>query len=1076
MRRFSSIAVMYRAVLPSTFPRARRGAAGVDLSRAPGESPAPLVAKPLADLVRFPVGRRVRSRLRRLPVWIWIVLAAVATVAALVSYEARTSALEARLLSYAASRLTYSLGPGPSPRIVIPIAGPSDERRGYTRVGEFAGRLDARSYRVAEQARFSKPLERAARSGITPPYRDPGAAGLYVRGEGGVPVYDATRAADAFARYEEIPPLLARSLLYIEDRRLDEPSDPRANPVVDWPRLAKATLLYGGRKLGLPLRLEGASTLATQIDKFRHSPGGITRSATDKLKQMLSASLLAYSEGEDTRAERHEILLEYLNHVPLAAAPGFGEVHGIGQGLKAWFGLPLDAACAALAEPGSGEAKVRAYKLMLALLCAAHAPTRYLVADRDALRERVDYFTRKLQGVGAIDAEFSRRLLSVPIAFLPRDPAPPRRLTPRLKTAAFLRARLADMLDVHDFYDLDQLDLDVRSTIDVGLTRSVEGLFQQLRDPAFLDANGLRGEHLLSQGDPGGAVYGFLLLERTRRGDLLRVHLDTLDQPFDVNEGMKMELGSTAKLRTLANYLEIVADLHGKLSKLDPGTLALRARVARDPITAWAAQTLLSRPGIGLEAMLRAALERRYSASPGEVFFTAGGDQTFRNYDPREDGGVYSVREGLVQSINLVYVRLMRDIVRYYEARLPYDPTAVLQDPVNPGRERLLEEIADSESRGALTRAYLDYHGLDRGRIVARLLGSKVSEPRELSLLFFAWHPGASREALAKWIEPFAGEFTDRELEGMVHAYGNPRLTIADFGWLLGRPPLEVWTAGELAKDPGLSLDDLMARGAEARRIASEWLFKTRNRHAQDIRLRTRIEEDAFALMTPYWRKLGFPFPHLLPSLATAIGASCDRPAALVDLMGIILNGGMREPPVLMPELRFASGTPYQTVLRRVPPEPEREMDPTVARLLREVMIGVVTEGTARRLDGAFERSNGGALPVGGKTGSGDNREYRIGPGGERISSTPMSRTAAFVFYVGERWYGIITASVTGERSGSYSFTSAYPVAILGLLAPYIEATTPRGTDLDRDLDGTRVVNLRILPGTIPDSRRVVAP
>ena len=42
----------------------------------------------------------------------------------------------------------------------------------------------------------------------------------------------------------------------------------------------------------------GGSTLATQIEKFRHSPEGITSSPREKLRQMLSASLRAYHGGE----------------------------------------------------------------------------------------------------------------------------------------------------------------------------------------------------------------------------------------------------------------------------------------------------------------------------------------------------------------------------------------------------------------------------------------------------------------------------------------------------------------------------------------------------------------------------------------------------------------------------------------------------------------------------------------------------------------------------------------------------------------------------------------------------------
>nr|MBA2724174.1 hypothetical protein [Methylibium sp.] len=42
----------------------------------------------------------------------------------------------------------------------------------------------------------------------------------------------------------------------------------------------------------------GGSTLATQIEKYRHSPDGRTAGARDKLPQIASASLRVYADGE----------------------------------------------------------------------------------------------------------------------------------------------------------------------------------------------------------------------------------------------------------------------------------------------------------------------------------------------------------------------------------------------------------------------------------------------------------------------------------------------------------------------------------------------------------------------------------------------------------------------------------------------------------------------------------------------------------------------------------------------------------------------------------------------------------
>ena len=80
--------------------------------------------------------------------------------------------------------------------------------------------------------------------------------------------------------------------------------------------------------------------------------------------------------------------------------------------------------------------------------------------------------------------------------------------------------------------------------------------------------------------------------------------------------------------------------------------------------------------------------------------------------------------------------------------------------------------------------------------------------------------------------------------------------------------------------------------------------------HPQPDRAR-RLRADPRA-----WRRLGYPFDSLTPSYATALGASGDRPAALAELMGIIVNRGMRLPVERVGALQFARGTPYETRLR----------------------------------------------------------------------------------------------------------------------------------------------------------------
>ena len=247
------------------------------------------------------------------------------------------------------ARMQYEVADGPSSSIAFPRSAPFDDRLGYSRIGEFQSRLEERGFEVERQAVVSEEMRQLLDWGVAPPYREPLVAGLKVHAMDGAPLYDATRSQRWFLSFEDVPPVLVQTLLYIENRELLSPYDPRANPAIEWDRMAKASLLYTGTKLGLPVPLQGGSTLAIQLEKYRHSPHGRTNSPLDKLRQVAGASLKAYRDGADTREWRREIVVDYLNTAPLAAAPGYGEINGLGDGLYAWFGLDLIDVKAALA-------------------------------------------------------------------------------------------------------------------------------------------------------------------------------------------------------------------------------------------------------------------------------------------------------------------------------------------------------------------------------------------------------------------------------------------------------------------------------------------------------------------------------------------------------------------------------------------------------------------------------------------------------------------------------------------------------------------------------------------------------
>jgi hypothetical protein len=75
-------------------------------------------------------------------------------------------------------------------------------------------------------------------------------------------------------------------------------------------------------------------------------------------------------------------------------------------------------------------------------------------------------------------------------------------------------------------------------------------------------------------------------------------------------------------------------------------------------------------------------------------------------------------------------------------------------------------------------------------------------------------------------------------------------------------------------------------------------------------------------------------------------------------------------------------------------------------------------------------------IALGGKTGTGDQRFDVYGAGHRLIESRYVNRSATFVFNIGERFFGSMTAYVHGPDSAHYDFTSALPVQLLVKLAP----------------------------------------
>jgi membrane peptidoglycan carboxypeptidase len=259
----------------------------------------------------LPDSPRQRHLWRRL-FWLLVVIT-IAALAYAMYAEMRTSRLQAREFSRWANSLTYEVQPGPSQAIVYPGAGPFDKRLGYSALGDFLPRLLKRNYVIERQTQFSPALMSYAGHDLFVPYQEKSQAGLVITDCRGDPLYLYRYPQQLYTEFAQIPPVMVDSLLFVENRGLLDSPEPLLNPAVDWPRFAKAAWSQVARMFALPGQSAGGSTLATQLEKYRHSPDGLTGSGPEKIRQMISASVRAYQGGPQTLEARQRIVRDYLN-------------------------------------------------------------------------------------------------------------------------------------------------------------------------------------------------------------------------------------------------------------------------------------------------------------------------------------------------------------------------------------------------------------------------------------------------------------------------------------------------------------------------------------------------------------------------------------------------------------------------------------------------------------------------------------------------------------------------------------------------------------------------------------------
>ena len=195
-----------------------------------------------------------------------LIIAAVVFVAR----EMKSSREQARHISRLASDLTWDVEPGASQDIRFPEDGPYDVRHGYVGIPTFVELATARGFTVEAQARWSERMRELTDKGLFTTYWEKTRAGLVLMADDDEPMYDARRPTRTYANFAAVPDLTVQSLLFIENRELLDPKYPYRNPALEWDRLARSILQLGIHQLDPEQRVTGGSTLATQMEKFRH--------------------------------------------------------------------------------------------------------------------------------------------------------------------------------------------------------------------------------------------------------------------------------------------------------------------------------------------------------------------------------------------------------------------------------------------------------------------------------------------------------------------------------------------------------------------------------------------------------------------------------------------------------------------------------------------------------------------------------------------------------------------------------------------------------------------------------------
>jgi membrane peptidoglycan carboxypeptidase len=213
-------------------------------------------------------------------------------------------------------------------------------------------------------------------------------------------------------------------------------------------------------------------------------------------------------------------------------------------------------------------------------------------------------------------------------------------------------------------------------------------------------------------------------------------------------------------------------------------------------------------------------MSRQYSASPAEAFYTGGGVHHFANFHSADNGKVMDLWEATRNSVNLPFIRLMRDLVRHFMYRDPKGAAQILADPEDPRRDDYLKLFADKEGKAYLARFNKKYKGLKPEQAAESLLNHLTANPKRLAAVYRYLEPKADIAAFTDFLKarlnnPASLDASDYEY--LYETYGPEKFDLADRGYISQIHPLELWLVAYRRAHPGAAWSEIVKASAQER-------------------------------------------------------------------------------------------------------------------------------------------------------------------------------------------------------------------------------------------------------------------